>query len=255
LDEESRLKRYVKAIGAVIAIIGIIALGIYLSATQTPTYTGKTVIRWVVDPNPIRKETIALFESRNPEVHVINDPDAGAQLLFAQGKVAMMFIGRFLISEYRKQTDLEFGVVDLPRGPKPMNLFLSKTYSIPKTCRNKVAAVKFIKHILGKENQLLIAEYGDGLPTRQDKEITKGFLYNPEYPKETNNQIYIDSLKTAMVAETSQYINSSDLDAIVNRELGNMWLGEQSSDQTCDNIAEQVNAIIRRNIANPNFLD
>ncbi len=447
MDEESRLKRFVKTIGMIVAVVGVVVLGIYLSATQAPTYKGKTIIRWVVDPHPIRKETIALFESRNPEVHVINDPDAGAQrlltqvaggvspdvmalyttesvrmfarndilldlrpyidkykipinelypqlapymyydkkivgitencssinvfynkklfdqaglpypkpdwtwdecvelgkkltlyktiggrkvavqkglcvtdllspcftwmyggslfspdgkkctidspeakkgwrfwadlrlkyhitpsaseaqsmaptggyggdyLLFAQGKVAMMFIGRFLIPEYRKQTELEWGVVDMPRGPNPMNLFLSKTYAIPKTCKNKDAAVKFLKHILGTENQLLIADYGDGLPTRRAKDITKGFLYNPKYPKETNNQIYIDSIKTSRVAETSMYINSSDLDAIMGRELGNMWLEEQTPDETCDNIARQVNAIIKRNIANPNFLD
>jgi len=447
LDEESRFTHIIKTIGILVSIVAVIALGIYLSATQAPSYKGKTIIRWVVDPNPIRKETIALFESKNSGIHVINDPDAGAQrlltqvaggvspdvmalystesvrmfarndilldlkpyikkynipfdelypqlspymyykdkivgvtencstisvyynkkmfdkaglpypkpgwtwddcvelgkkltlyktigdrkvvvqkglcvtdlmspcftwmyggrmfspdgkkcvldspeakkgwrfwadlrlkyhitpsaseaqsmaptggwggdyLLFAQGKVAMMFIGRFLIPEYRKQTDLEWGAVDLPRGPNPMNMFFSKTYSIPKTCKNKDAAIKFVRHILSKENQMLIANFGDGFPVRRNKEITKGFLYNPQYPKETNNQFYIDSIKNARVPETSQYINSSDLDAIVARELGFMWIEKQTPDQTCDNIAKQVNAIIKRNIANPNFLD
>ncbi len=56
----------------------------YLVATAKPTVKGKTVIRWCVDPNPIRKEQIKLFEREHPKIDVINDPGADAQRLLTQ---------------------------------------------------------------------------------------------------------------------------------------------------------------------------
>jgi ABC-type glycerol-3-phosphate transport system substrate-binding protein len=41
----------------------------------------------------------------------------------------------------------------------------------------------------------------------------------------------------------------------MSQELDRMWLEEQTPDQACDTIAARINSIIRRNIANPNFLD
>ncbi len=136
-----------------------------------------------------------------------------------------------------------------------MTLLASKCYSIPKTCRHKEAAIRFVKHLLGKENQLLVANYGDGMPSLNDPEITKAFLYNPEYPNETNNKLHIDEMRYACVQEYSPYINILDANAIMAVELDKMWLEEQTPDEACDAIAKRINAVIRRNLANPNFLD
>ncbi|MCE5197722.1 sugar ABC transporter substrate-binding protein [bacterium] len=178
----------------------------------------------------------------------------GDMLLFKQEKVAMVMIGRFMITQYRLQKDLDWDVAYLPRGPVHVNIFGGKSYAIPKSSAHKEAAVKFVLHILSKENQLLIANYGDGLPTRRNKEIVKGFLYNPQYPKEKNNQIYVDELKYGRPAEDSPFINGTDFSSIADFEFGRMWLGEQTPEQACDKIAKRADEVIRRNLANPNFL-
>jgi len=105
------------------------------------------------------------------------------------------------------------------------------------------------------DNQLLVANYGDGIPTLQDAAIEKAFSYNPAYPNERNNKLHLDEMKYARVQEFSPYINALDSAAIMSVEFDKMWLGSQSPDQACDRIARRINAVIRRNLANPNFLD
>ena len=146
-------------------------------------------------------------------------------------------------------------MVSVPHGPNRVTLLASKCYSIPKTCRHIPQAITYIKHLLGKENQLLVANYGDGMPSLDDPAITKAFLWNPEYPNERNNKLHLDEMKYARVQEYSPYINILDVNAIMSVELDKMWLGEQTADEACDAIARRINAIIRRNLANPNFLD
>jgi len=445
--EDSRLLRVLTIAGIAVGTVLIIVIGVYLITTINPTLAGKTVIRWCVDPNPIRQEQIALFESKYPNIHVINDPGAESQrlltqlaggvppdvmalydpqtihrfakndvlmdlrpyvdqyklpidkfypalkpyiyygdqivgipencgpyvvfynkklfreagvpypkpgwtwdeclaaankltkykivngrkvpiqkgllinnsdwwffiwmyggrlfsddgktclmnseavkkgirfwadlrlkyhvmptsseaqsmaptgawgsdaLLFREGRVAMVVSGRWMCIQYREQKDLEWDVTSFPRGPHRFTLLASKSYAIPKTCRHKKEAITFIKHLLEKDNQLLVANYGDGIPTVNDPEITKAFMYNPEYPNEKNNRLHLDEMKYARVQEFSPYINNSDVSTVMSIELDRMWLGLQTPDQSCDRIARRINEIIRRNIANPNFLD
>lgn len=447
MQEESTFKRTLNIVGIVLGVALVIGAGIYLAATQNPSSHGKTVIRWCVDQNPIRKEQIRLFESEHPNIQVINDPGAEAQrlltqlagdvppdvmalydpqsiklfakngvlldlrpyakkygiradklysglrpyiycndqlvgipencgpfvlfynkklfreaglpypkpgwtwdecldaakkltkyriingrqspvqkglyldnsdwwffiwmhhgnlfspdgktctmdseavkkgirfwadlrlkhhvmpttseaasmaptgawgsdaLLFRESRVAMVIAGRWLSIQYREQKNLEWDVVSAPHGPNRVTLLASKAYAIPKTCRNLDAALTFLAYRLNEQNQLLVSNYGDGTPTLNDPAISKAFNYNPDYPTETNNKLHLDEMKYARVQEFSPYINNLDVAAIMGMELDKMWLGEQSPDQTCDVIAQRINAIIRRNIANPNFLD
>lgn len=176
-------------------------------------------------------------------------------LLFRESKIAMMVGGRWLSIQYREQKGLEWDVTSVPHGPNRVTLLASKCYSIPKTARNKEAALTFVRHLLGKENQLLVANYGDGIPSLDDPDISRAFLYNPEYPDETSNKLHLDEMRYARVQEFSPYINNLDVSAIMSVELDRMWLREQTPEQACDAIARRINAVIRRNLANPNFLD
>jgi multiple sugar transport system substrate-binding protein len=447
MEEESRFTRAITIAGIILGVALTISIGAYLVATANPSMMGKTVIRWCVDPNPIRKEQIKLFEKTHPSINVINDPGAEAQrlltqlagdvppdvmaiydpqtirlfakngvlldlrpfiekyklpvdrlypslkpyiyyqgrivgipencgpyvlfynrklfreagvpypkpgwtwdeclqtakkltkyrtvngrkvaiqkglyvgnydwwffiwmygghlftpdgktctmdteavkkgvrfwadlklkyhvtpttseaqsmaptgawggdaLLFRESRIAMNISGRWLSIQYREQKDLDWDVVSAPHGPNRVTLLASKCYSIPSTCRHIPEAITYIKHLLGKDNQLLVANYGDGMPSLDDPAITKAFTYNPEYPNERNNKLHLDEMKYARVQEYSPYINDLDVAAIMGMELDKMWLGQQTPDRACDVIASRINAIIRRNLANPNFLD
>ena len=179
----------------------------------------------------------------------------GEQLLFAKGKVAMLITGRYMVTAFRQNyKNLDFGIAHFPKAPCPNNLLLSKSYCIPKTSRNRDQAIQFIVHLTGLANQNLVADYGDGVPSMNTPEIIQNFLFNPDYPKETENQNVLDDLKGAKPQERSLYISSTDFNQIWSLEVGKVWLGQQDMDTACDKIAERVNKIIDRNMNNPNFV-
>ena len=178
----------------------------------------------------------------------------GDQLLFANGKVAMLITGRYMVTAFRNYKDLDFGIASFPNAPCPNNILLSKSYCIPKTTKNKKEAVRFLTHLTRVENQDLVADYGDGVPSMNIPEIVKHFLFNPAYPKETDNQNVLNDLKGSKPVERSIYVSSTDFNQISNLEIGRVWLGQQTMDKACDNIAKRVNEIIKRNMNNPNFV-
>lgn len=178
----------------------------------------------------------------------------GDQLLFSQGKVAMIITGRYMISQYRIQKGLDWDVANFPKGPYPCNPFVSKCYAIPKSCKHKDAAIRFICHLMDRKNEDLVAGFGDGLPARQDPQITRDFLYNPQYPNEKNNQVFLDDVKSSRVPDISPYISETDFSSITSEEFGKIWLGQQNADKACRMVAKRVNEIIRRNLLNPNFM-
>ena len=74
------------------------------------------------------------------------------------------------------------------------------------------------------------------------------FLYDPAYPKERNNQIYLDEMEYARNLETSPYVSELKVIRIEGREYDLMWNKLQTPEETLDNIAEKINALISKNL-------
>ncbi|MBQ7257386.1 MAG: sugar ABC transporter substrate-binding protein [Abditibacteriota bacterium] len=181
----------------------------------------------------------------------------GANLLLVQGKVGMLQVGRYMIIEFRKYypQGVRLGMVRCPKSPCPANLCYSKTYCIPKSCRHKEEAAKFLSIILSNENQKNITNYGDGWPSVDNPELYKIASFNPKYPDEDNNVELMKDIEESYTKEVFKLINSTDFMSIWNMEVDKVWLGEQSMAQACANTEKRVNKIIDRNIKNPNFLN
>jgi ABC-type glycerol-3-phosphate transport system substrate-binding protein len=81
------------------------------------------------------------------------------------------------------------------------------------------------------------------------------FLFNPKYPNERRNQLYIDEMKYARLKQQSPWVQQLDVDTIRDTETDRIWQGEITPSQAAANIARRVNKIIRRNRANPNLMD
>jgi len=180
----------------------------------------------------------------------------GAGMLFKAEKIGMHVVGRWMSVEYRKNKDLDWDVAPIPQSGKvKASLLASKAYAIPKGNQNKDAAFTFLKYLMSKRNQLIVASTGDGIPSIRKYAESPEFLHNPDYPNEKNNQVYLDDMQYGRSPEVSPYISELDATAIFNEEMDLMWQRKQTPEDACNRIAERVNAIIRRNIANPNLLD
>ncbi len=178
--------------------------------------------------------------------------DGGDQMLFGKNKVAMFIGGRDYVTYFREYfKDLEYGIARLPKCPCKNNILFSKSYCIPVGSKHKEEAVRFLVHLTNEANQNLVSDYGDGVPSIDKPSIIKNFLFNPDYPKETENRNVLDELAVSRPLEVSPYISLVDFRQISNYEIGNVWLGTQDMDTACRNIAKRVNEVIERNIKNP----
>ena len=102
---------------------------------------------------------------------------------------------------------------------------------------------------------MLIAGYGDGIPSIRAYCETPRFLFDPRHPHERSNKLYLDEMPHSRTRQISPWIQQLDADTILSEETDQIWQGEVTPTQAADNIARRVNAIIRRNRANPNLMD
>lgn len=81
--------------------------------------------------------------------------------LFAAGKVAMDFNGRWPIENYVKDSKLDFGTVPLPAGPKGTNNFVFYGgWSIYEKSKNKEAAWDVIKYMTTRGGAEIFGDFG-----------------------------------------------------------------------------------------------
>jgi ABC-type glycerol-3-phosphate transport system substrate-binding protein len=84
MGDDSKFEGLSSILGVGIAIAVLLAIGVYLVATASPTKKGITTIRWAVDPNPIRPEQIRIFRKQHPNIDVMVDSGANGQSLLTQ---------------------------------------------------------------------------------------------------------------------------------------------------------------------------
>jgi len=180
----------------------------------------------------------------------------GAQNLFKESRAAMIITGRWMIIEWRKKgKELEWDVAPIPHGRVRKGMLESKIYAIPRSSVHKAEAFRFLEHLVGPADEALVADYGDGIPSVASFCRTPAFALNPAYPLERRNQLYLDEMQYCRLKQQSAWIHQLDADTIRDVECDRIWQSEVTPTQAARNIAQRVNDIIQRNLANPNLMD
>lgn len=179
----------------------------------------------------------------------------GSQNLFKAEKAAMIITGRWLIIEWRKNKALDWDIAPVPYGTKRVGMLESKIYSIPRSAPRKALSFRFLRHLVGQEDEQMVADYGDGIPSVRSYCATPQFLFNPKYPNEKRNKLYLDEMAVSRLKQQSPWVQQLDVDTIRDIECDRIWQGEISPTEAATNIARRINAIIKRNRSNPNLMD
>lgn len=179
----------------------------------------------------------------------------GSQNLFKAEKAAMIITGRWLSIEWRKNRHLDWDIAPVPRAEYRVGMLESKIYAVPRTARRKALSVDFLQHLVSAEDEMLVADYGDGMPSIEAYCRSQRFLFNPGYPRERRNHLYLSEIQRSRLRQQSPWIQQLDADTIRDEECDRIWQGEITPEQAADNIARRTNIIIKRNQANPNLMD
>jgi len=168
----------------------------------------------------------------------------GTLNLFAAKKVAMFIQGRWMSMVFRKDKDLDWNIAPVPRGKVKVTKLASKVYAIPKNCKHPDAAFRFLAYLVGPD-QYIIAKSGDGIPSRKSIANSKEFLFDPDFPKEDRNKIYLDEMNFARAPEYSPYVSEIEANKIWWEEIDLCYNQKQTPEQTMEKIAKRINELMK----------
>ena len=141
--------------------------------------------------------------------------------LFLQNKIAMHICGMWCYGLYKKQLNLNFGTINLPKGNFPF-ITDASGYAISKTSKHKNEAWKLIKFLSQKTSQEKLSDDGLILPSRTDciKSDMNAFTSNLENSVPTpicsNYQELLDTLNESLekVFDKGELVNQNIDDKI-----------------------------------------
>lgn len=172
----------------------------------------------------------------------------GSLNLFASKKVAMLIQGRWMSMVFRKDKSLKWNIAPVPQGKEKVTLLASKIYAIPYNSKHKEEAAKFLHYLIDEEDQLIIAKSGDGIPSRISFAKSKEFLFEPAFPDEDKNEIYLNEMHYAKSPEFSSYIADFEVVRILGEEFDLMNNLLQTPEESLDKVAERINTILEKNL-------
>jgi multiple sugar transport system substrate-binding protein len=164
--------------------------------------------------------------------------------LFQMERAAMFISGRWLIIQFRQNKKLDFRITHLPKWDKRVTILASMGYAIPEQSKNKDVAWKLMKFMVGKEGQEFIITYGDAPPMLKSMFNWEGFLYDPKYPNEDNNKIYLEALDYAELPDISPFVTEDQQWRIIDEELEKYNLDKQTIEEALNNIETRINKVI-----------
>ena len=121
---------------------------------------------------------------------------------------------------------------------------MDKGLVMPRNCKHPEEAWKFIEFICGERGQTLTIEGGDCCPTL--KHVAKGvFLTDPGDPRETQNQLYLDSVSYAYPIPKTIGLDL-EIIKILGDEIELMHLRKQTPEETAKRITKKVNDFLTK---------
>ncbi len=208
--------------------------------------------------SPENIEALRFYYDLSVKYHVVpvtmgSDPFSTEDYIpFMMEKAAMFYGGRWHSRYFRTKEDLKFGIAVLPRGKERATLLVSHAFAITSACKYPKEAWKLVKFIMGEESQDIIhfGKIPDSVPTLKILVNSEQFLYDPRFPEERDNKIYIDSLEHAFSQESSPYITYSYMDDIINHEIDLALLEKQSVEDALKKAEDRINAVIQEQLEN-----
>ncbi len=169
--------------------------------------------------------------------------------ILGSGKAAMLIGNRYHTISLRQLKDIDWDIALLPRGKHKRTSLNAHTNIIPRNSKNKDAAFRFLISLISKESGMLVANYGEAVPSLRSVALSEDFLFNPAFPKEIKNSIYLEGLKYAeAMSEYSPYVSPIEVKRIMEEEESKLWAEKESVEETYRNVAKRVNKLIEINL-------
>ncbi|MBO0993235.1 ABC transporter substrate-binding protein [Bacillus sp. SD088] len=165
----------------------------------------------------------------------------GADAQFRNQQVAMVSAGMWFLPPFKDEPlDFNWDVVKMPKAENQDVGAGILSWAISSQTKHKEEAWKVLKYFTGHEGMMEVADSQMALPSTKDEEANQ-LILDSKFPE--NVQAFVDSADHVVM---DGYISpfTSELMEMIEQETEKMLLGNQSPEETQENIVEQMNGII-----------
>lgn len=159
--------------------------------------------------------------------------------LFESGKLAMVYQGSWMLSEFAKNeyTKDKVDVVVMPKMKNRAAVIHGLGNVIYSKTKNPEAAWEFVKFLGGKEANEIQAKAGAAIPAY--KPTLNIFL---DSTKQFNAKAYVDELEYSFMYPCSK--DTGKWNAVESDNFKKVWAGQTTAEAACKKIAEEMNKIL-----------
>ncbi len=160
--------------------------------------------------------------------------------LFAQGKLAMMVGGRWVVPSFRKKLDFPWDVAPFPRGKVGSIVDADASgWCISATSKHPEKAWRLIRFLAGRKAISAFTESGLIVPSRPDVANTAAFMAgSPE-----SSRVFLDVIDAARPTPTTPSYDEIQYELIDG--LGPAWNGEEDLATALKPIVERIDALLQ----------
>ncbi len=179
----------------------------------------------------------------SPNPAEIEATGQGGDAQFRNQQVAMISAGMWLLPPFEDEPlDFNWDVVKMPKAENQDVGAGILNWAISSQTNHKEEAWKVLKYFAGHEGMMEVAASNMALPSTKDEEANQ-LIIDSAFPE--NVQAFVDSADNVVM---DGYISpfTSELMELVEQETEKMLLGNQSPDETQQNIVNQMNEIMNQ---------
>jgi multiple sugar transport system substrate-binding protein len=173
---------------------------------------------------------------------------SGSVSVFAEKHAATALGGRWWLATLRGYKGLETGVMESPYGTVRDFHAYGRCTLINKESPHKEDALKYILYMAGPEYNNLVNDQADGICVFKKYTHSNRFLLNPQYPKETDNAIWLDIAAHSTGDETSPFISGQVVNDLITEQLDLVKADQKAPADAMRDAAANINEQIKKNI-------
>ncbi len=160
--------------------------------------------------------------------------------LFAQGKLAMMVGGRWVVPGFRKKLDFAWDVAPFPRGKAGSIVDADASgWCISATSTQPDKAWRLIRFLASKKAISAFTESGLIVPSRPDVAESPAFLAGTP----ASSRVFLDVIDSARPTPTTPSYDEIQYELI--DSLGPAWNGEEALEEALKPIVKRIDALLQ----------
>jgi len=168
---------------------------------------------------------------------------------FGARRYATALGGRWWLVVLRGYRGLNLDAVEGPHGRERVFMSYGKSIMINQLAPHREEALKFMDYLLSDEHHAILNHEADGFGARRSWAADESRLVDPQYPKETYNRVWRDTMNYCRVEESSPWINNMVIARWIDEQLDLVKNDIKSPEEAFRTIAARANAEIARNLA------